>query len=102
MRRLTKEPIVLDDILNSSVFTLIAAVAVAVTAIALQPDPHVESGAGRNLVGPSTVAATGPRQPTAAASNTSQSVVQPPTVVVTGRRLQPSEVVSVAATDSRP
>jgi hypothetical protein len=100
MRRLTKEPIVLDDVLNSCVFSLIAAVAVAVTAIGLHPNLRVEAGAARNLVGLSTLAVTamkGVRQPLDAAANASHPVGQLPTVVVTGRRLQSAEVVSLTA-----
>jgi len=89
----------LDDILNSSVFTLVAAVAVAVTAIALQPSPRVESGAVRNLVGTSAPTVAAPRQPLAAAEDPSPPVLQLPKVVVTGCRLAPSEMESMAQTN---
>lgn len=89
----------LDDILNSSVFTLIAGVAVAVVVIALQPDPRIESAADHSPARTSALAATGPRQPLAASANASPPVVQLPTVIVTGHRIQPSEVVSVGDTN---
>ena len=98
MRRLTKEAIVLDNILNSTLLTLIVAVATAVIATVLQPDPRA-GGGGHNPAGISVREVTGPRPPLAADTDTSTPVVQLPKVVVTGHQRQPSEAVSVAATN---
>jgi hypothetical protein len=96
-----KEPIVLDNVLNSALFTLIGGLGVAVGAIALQPSPRAESGAVRAVMKPSASAVEAGRSSADAANPSSPPVVRLPTVVVTGRRNAPSEIelMSVAAAD---
>jgi len=90
---LTKEPIVLDDILTSSVFTLIAAGIVAVVVVSLQTTPPVESDMTRDLA---ASPATASSEPMADIADRSPVVVQLPTVVVTGHRVRPSDAEQLA------
>jgi hypothetical protein len=73
MRPKHRECIVLDDLLNSSVFILIGAVVIATFVVALQPQP----------------------QPSATTSADAQPKVQLPQVVVTDHR-PPADIVSMA------
>ena len=86
----------LDDILTSSVFTLIAAGVVAVAAASLHPSANVASGAD---TGRAAATVNEPSQPMAAIAETPPTVVRLPSVLVTGRRAQPSDAVLMAEMD---